>query len=150
MQVVLRSFRVEIHRDNPVLIELVGAGELVGREDVVGIDCVLDALEAVGLGREDRLDKPVTWSVVETVRGVIAATLAAGPLPQIEEVGERGTVVLEPAAPSGERRLAVEYLLVGDVGATCGIAVEEDRHVGESLVDPRDLGRVRVLHQQVL
>ena len=76
--------------------------------------------------------------------------VAARLLPHVLEEGERGPVVLEAAAPAGQRRLAVEDLVVGRVRAADGIAVEEDREVREALVDPGELTRVGVVVQQVL
>ena len=44
----------------------------------------------------------------------------------------------------------MEHLVVGQVRATDVVAVEEDRQVGQALVDPRQLAGIAVVVQQVL
>ena len=54
---------------------------------------------------EDQLDQEITGcAVVLEVSVEVTATVAARLLPEVQEVGERGTVVLEAAAPAGEAR----------------------------------------------
>src|SRR5215203_7474122 len=99
------------------------------------VDRGLDPFHPVGLVLEDQLGQEVPARVVVLLVGRvprrIRESVSARLLPQVEEPGERRTVVLEPAGPTRQRRLAVEDLVVRDVRAACAIPVEEDRQIGE-------------------
>ena len=114
----VRVLVVEVDRDRPVLEQVLGRAQVGAGLGVELVDGVLDALHAVGLLLEDLLDQEVAArAVVLQVRVEITAAVTARLLPEVQEVRERRAVVLEAAAPAGQRGLAMEDLVIREVRA---------------------------------
>jgi hypothetical protein len=125
-------------RRTAVLDQLFGGAQICLRHLVELVDRRLDAFHTVSGILEDQLDEQVSPCAVVLRIGRIAAGL----LPQVQQVSERRPVVLQAAIPSGQRRFAMEDLVVGQMRAADVVLVEEilpsqTSTVMEHRTDPR-------------